>query len=350
MPFDRRNKMARKKFQVDLPDGRSVWFTGDTVSDAIKNGMKRYGNAYCAPCDHHSSTPFFKAYAERWFTLYHVPKVKVNTANNTRIILHRHLYPVFGHQQLDEITADDIQTFFNTKAQLCRSTVQKMKIVLHQVFQSAIEDDILLKNPAESSRLTISKKVVERKALTIAEVADIIRQLPFLTESDRAFVMLPLYTGMRRSEVLGVKWSDVNFEQKYISVTRGITFTGNKPVIGPPKSAAGYRMVPLLPELENFLRHMKQTGTYIIGGNLITETVYKRTWERISRTIDLHGATAHIFRHTFATVAAPHLDVKTLQTIMGHADIETTLDRYTHPQEKRVLAASQTLGRVFSDF
>ena len=90
-------------------------------------------------------------------------------------------------------------------------------------------------------------------------------------------------------------------------------------------------------------------GDYIIGGDCpITEQTYKRTWERIARTIDLHGATAHIFRHTFATVAAPFLDIKTLQSIMGHADIETTLDRYTHAQEERVQAAGELLTGRFS--
>lgn len=80
----------------------------------------------------------------------------------------------------------------------------------------------------------------------------------------------------------------------------------------------------------------------------ITEQAYQRTWERISRTINLHGATAHVFRHTFATIAAPYLDIKTLQTIMGHADIETTLDRYTHAQEERIRAAGELLTGKFN--
>ncbi len=80
----------------------------------------------------------------------------------------------------------------------------------------------------------------------------------------------------------------------------------------------------------------------------VAEQPYQRTWERINRTINLHGATAHIFRHTFATAAAPFLDIKTLQSIMGHADIETTLDRYTHAQEERIRAAGQLLTGKFT--
>ena len=292
--------MARKRFQVELPDGRNVWFTGETISEAISNGMKKYADAYGSTTPQSSTLPTFKQYAENWFPLYHVPKVKPNTANNTRIILRRHIYPMLGHLHLDEITPDEIQAFFNTKMHLCRSTVQKMKIVLHQVFQSAIEDGYVQRNPAASSRLTIGKRVTIRKALPLTSVDDIVQQLPKLNEADRLFILLPMYTGMRRSEMLGLRWSDVDFNRRHIHVQRGVTFTGNQPVIGPPKSKAGYRFIPLLPELERVLHTCPVQGDYIIGGDRpITEQTYKRTWERIARTIDLHGATAHVFRHPY---------------------------------------------------
>ena len=111
-----------------------------------------------------------------------------------------------------------------------------------------------------------------------------------------------------------------------------------------------YRMmegyISMLDDAEEMLAVFK--SVYIIGGDRpITEQAYQRTWERINRTINMHGATAHIFRHTFATIAAPFLDIKTLQSIMGHADIETTLDRYTHAQEQRICAAGQLLTGKF---
>ncbi len=264
------------------------------------------------------------------------------------IILQRHIYPALGSLRLDEITPDEIQAFFNTNMHMCRSTMQKMKIVLPQVYQSAIEDGYSQRNPAASSRFTISKKATGRTALTLREVDDIVRQIPMLSKSDRLFILLPMYTGIRRSEMLGMRWSDVDFQRRQIHVQRGVTYAGNQPVIGSPKSKAGYSFIPLLPELEEALLTYTPEGEYIIGGDRpITEKAYQRTWERINRTINLHGATAHIFRHTFATVAAPYLDIKTLQSIMGHADIETTLDRYTHAQQERIYAAGQILAGKF---
>ena len=169
-----------------------------------------------------------------------------------------------------------------------------------------IEDGYVQRNPASSSRLTISKRATGRTALPLTDVEDIVRQLTNLNDTDRLFLLLPIYTGMRRSEMLGLRWTDVDFRLKQIRVQRGVTFAGNQPVIGPPKSKAGYRFIPLLPELDAALRSYNHECEYIIGGNRpITEQAYQRTWERINRTINLHGATAHVFRHTFATIAAP---------------------------------------------
>ncbi|MGI6174528.1 MAG: tyrosine-type recombinase/integrase, partial [Christensenellales bacterium] len=74
---------------------------------------------------------------------------------------------------------------------------------------------------------------------------------------------------------------------------------------------------------------------------------YERSMERIERTIDLHGATAHILRHTYLTLLNnAGIDPKTIQAIGGHADIGTTMNRYVHSQQKQVLSAGETMGKV----
>ena len=338
--------MAKHRFHVKLPNGEKVWLTGDTISDAFCSGLEKY--AAPAPPPKKKACPTLRAYGEKWFRLYHQPKVKPNTANNTRILLQRHLYPALGARRLNELTFDDIQDLYNSKAALSRSTNQKLQITLGGIFRNALEDGLIEKNIMLSSRYVMSKQRVIRNCLTRAEAADILRQVEHLSEGDQPFIMLPMLTGMRRGECLGLMWSDIDFSRRIITVSRAITFAGNQPVIDTPKSAAGYRQIPLLPELQAFLLSLPRQGAFIIGGQQpITEQVYQRTWERINRTIDLHGATAHVFRHTFATLAAVHTDVKNLQTIMGHSDIQTTMNRYTHPQELRVMAAADELAGMF---
>lgn len=338
--------MAKHRFHVTLPDGKKVWLTGDTISDAFCAGLEKYAMPILPPKK--KTCPTFRAYGEKWFCLYHQPKVKPNTANNTRILLYRHLYPALGARRLNEMTFDDIQALYNAKAALSHSTNQKLHIVLGAIFRNAFEDGLIEKNIMLSSRYVISKRQVIRNSLTQGDAADILRQVVDLNEGDKPFIMLPMLTGMRRGECLGLMWSDIDFSKRIITVNRAITFAGNQPVIDAPKSAAGYRQIPLLPELQAFLLSLPRHGEFIIGGHRpITEQVYQRTWERIRRTINLHGATAHVFRHTFATLAAPHTDVKNLQAIMGHSDIQTTMNRYTHPQELRTIAAVDELAGMF---
>lgn len=339
--------MAKHRFHVKLPTGEKVWLIGNTISEAFCAGFEKY--AALQPPQKKKKCPTLRSYGEKWYRLYHQPKVKRNTANNTRILLEKHIFPVLGARRINELTFDDIQAFYNSKAELSRSTNQKLQITLGAIFRNALEDGLIERNIMLSSRYVMSKRRVTRNCLTQGDAADILRQVEQLSEGDRPFIMLPMLTGMRRGECLGLMWSDIDFSKRIITVSRAITFAGNQPVVDTPKSAAGYRQIPLLPELQAFLLSLPRQGEFVIGGQRpITEQVYQRTWERINRTIDLHGATAHVFRHTFATLAAVHTDVKNLQAIMGHSDIQTTMNRYTHPQEIRVMAAVDDLAGMFN--
>lgn len=339
---------TRQKFHITLPNGEKVWLTGNTISDAFCSGLAKYGGQFSVPTSP-KDIPNLMDYGEKWFQLYHQPNVKPNTAKNTHSLLKKHIYPALGSKTLDRITFDDIQAFYNSKKSLSRSTNEKLRIALTAIFNNAMEDGLIKLNVMSSSRYTISKKRTKRDALSRSDAVDILRQVPLLKTEDRPFIMLPLLTGMRRGECLGLLWDDIDFQKKLITVDRAITFDGNQPVIDKPKSEAGYRQIPLLPDLESFLMNYPRNGPYIIGGNApITEQTYQRTWDRIRKTIDTHGATAHVFRHTFATFAEPHTDVKNLQAIMGHSDIKTTMNRYTHKQEERVRQAASTLDGMYS--
>ena len=91
-----------------------------------------------------------------------------------------------------------------------------------------------------------------------------------------------------------------------------------------------------------------EVAGYIVGGEKpMTLMKYERSIERIERTIDLHGATAHVLRHTYLTLLSnAGIEPKTIQAICGHADIGTTMNRYVHPQQKQVLHAGEKMGKV----
>ena len=334
------NDMARVKQKVTLLSGDTVWLTGDTMGDAINNLLARFAVGQQIK----RNIPTLQEYGDKWFDLYHCKKVKWNTAQNTRIYLDKHIYPIIGDKHLNEITHDDIQVVFNSMESKAKSTVEKIQITLNQILKNAKEDGYIENNVMDSSRYVMSNKVSEREALSLKEAQDIISQLNNLTERDKLLVALILFTGLRRGEALALTWDNIDMDNRIICVKHSITFKNNRPVVCGTKSKAGIREVPIIEELYEILKQCKDKAGYLIKNSdnePLSEKAYQRTWERIRKTIDLHNATAHVFRHTFATIMEPRTDIKTLQTIMGHADTQTTMNRYTHKIDENIKALSK---------
>ena len=323
--------MTRIKQHVTLPNGTKVWCTGSNLAEALQN----FVNCHCVERKPEKPIPLFKEYAEKWFRLYHKSRVGHKTAKNTTSYLKNHIYPVVGHKHLDEVTHDDIQAIFDSMAERGKSTVHNVHIILNQILGNAVEDGLLVRNVDRSNRYVKSKKVITRQALTQEEVRDILNNLDKLEERDRLFIALALHTGMRRGEIYALRWEQIDLDQRMIHVRNAVKLAGNTPVIGPPKSKAGIRDVPINESLWHMLRRCSNKEGFVITGErnpngAMSSCGMNQQWQRIKRKIDIHDATPHVFRHTFATLVQPHTDIKTLQTIMGHADIETALDRYTH--------------------
>ena len=156
--------MAKHRFHVNLPNGEKVWLTGNTISEAFCSGLEKY--AAPAPPSKKKASPTLRAYGEKWFRLYHQPKVKRNTANNTRILLEKHIFPALGKKRLEDVTFDDIQALYNSKAMLSRSTNQKLQITLGAIFRNALEDGLIEKNIMLYSRYVMSKRRSVRECLT----------------------------------------------------------------------------------------------------------------------------------------------------------------------------------------
>ena len=324
--------------RVSLPNGEHVWCNGATLSAAIANVLAAY-------LPEMSKTPeneqTFQEYAEYWYSTYHKPKVKTNTAVNTRTYLNKYIYPCIGNILLHKISFKDIQEIFTSMNDKSASTAAKVKITLHAVFSNALEDGLLQKNIMDSDRYVLPTRKDKRKALTRREFNDIASNLYRIPEDDRLLIAFALYTGMRRGEILALKWDHIDFENRLIYVDSSVTFINNRPTITSTKSKAGIRQIPLDKNLKEILKgYVLRTG-YVIK-NLrdpsipVTETGFQRMFERAEKAIDLHGATMHVFRHTYATLMKPNCDIKTLQKIMGHSDIKVTMDTYVDPIDEDI--------------
>ena len=208
------------------------------------------------------------------------------------------------------------------------------------------------RNPTDSKRLTMTNRKSKREALKTDEVKDILSNLSKLDGMEQLTVAVLMLTGMRRGEALGLRWEDIDWEEKLIHVNRAVSFHNNQPIVGAPKTEAGERDIPLEETLFGILENQRKETGYVIGDGVkpLTERTFTRMWERIGKTINLHQATPHILRHTYITMAASSgMDVKTLQEIAGHADIQTTLGRYAHARHEKVIEAGKQIGGVFAE-
>lgn len=345
-------KQQKQRVQIGTdPNGKPIykWVTAMNQQELMLNIAETLIENGMVQSNQIKESPLFRTYAKEWFKLYKIPMLKQGTIVCYQIHIDNYLIPFFGDMQINDITTSDVQRFFNEKLSLCHSTVRQMRIILHQIFASAIEDGHRDHDPTKSGRLTMSKTVNVREALSIEYAIDIGNNISKLRPYDQLLVAIPLYTGMRRGEMLGLRLDDIDFSSKIVHVQRAIAYNSkNQPTITSTKSAAGIRMIPLEPALEAFLEPMKGNGFITTGiDDPMTECTFKRAWERIEKTIDLHGATPHVLRHTYITMAASYIDVKTLQTIAGHSDITMTMNRYAHGRTDKVKAAVTALEAMY---
>ena len=176
----------------------------------------------------------------------------------------------------------------------------------------------------------------------------ILREACKLKTSDRRFLTLLMFTGMRRGEALGLRWEDIDTEHNLIHIRRSVTHAGgNQPLIGNTKTEKGMRDLPLDPYLLEVLQPIETEGFIIGGAKPITMTMYNSTWKRINKSIDLYGATAHTLRHSYLTyLHSAGASDKTLQRIAGHSQIGTTMNIYVHETEEDLVKAGEKMHHV----
>lgn len=334
---------SKVRHKITLSNGQEFTLCGRTLGEAVESLLAKLA------AEPRAASPSFSAYAAEWTRLYHNPNSGDRWKRETQILLNKHLLPFFGDMHIGDITLNDVQRFFNSKSDLSESSCKHMKYILSGIFQSAIEDGYLTRDFTKSTRLTYSHKKTERKALSYDEAQQILTDMAKLPEEEQVVLAMLLFTGMRRGELLAIRWCDVDLDHGMIHIRHSVNFKdGNTPELKEPKSKAGIRDVPITDELRPFL-HPADPDIFVIGSKTapLTARAYGCMYDRIRGKIDLHGATAHVLRHTFSTMSSERIDPKTLQRIMGHSKMDITMNRYTHAQERLVEAAGKKLSGMY---
>jgi integrase len=267
-----------------------------------------------------------------------------STIENHRLLFKRHIEPRWGHLQLSAVRTIHVEEWLASLA-LAPSSKAKLKSVLSTLYSHAIRYEWLTFNPINKVR-TSSKRLRDKDVLSPEEFQRLAEQL---SVRDRAIVLLAGSTGLRRSEMIALTWSDVNIRTMEVNVLRSCV----RNRFGKTKTEASRPPVPLHPIVLNALLDWRTESPYAMEVDFLFPSVRLRGNKPLSPdsllqrsirpALERAGIVGkqigwHSFRHSLATnLRALGVDIKVAQELMRHASSRTTLDIYTRAvsQQKR---------------
>ena len=243
-----------------------------------------------------------------------------------------HIVPFIGRVKLAELTTPRVNAFMDALRDNGRSVAMRRKILtsLSTALSFAKGRGLVAQNVALGIKVRSDERHKANSPLfpTKAELKLLIDQAP---ERWRPYIVTAIFTGMRASELRGLRWCDVDFDAATIRVTQRADAWGK---MGSPKSAAGRRDIPLVPLVVNTLRQQKRFGelvfTNTLGGVISHHNFHTYVWKPLLDACGLDYE-FHSLRHAAASLFIElGWQPKRIQAVMGHSSITMTFDRYGH--------------------
>ncbi len=332
------------------PDGRYQGYWRDpsgkrhTVCD--KDPEKLYQKIREKELPEEKEKPItFKQVAEAWENK-HRETIEIRTWKNYAPH-YKNIVAKYGDMPFSEINAMHATAELQiAKAQdRSRTVVNSIRSIFSMIFDYAVVHGYAQHNPIGSVKLPKGLKKGKRTAPTQDQMEIILRN------ADAPFGLFPyllLCTGLRKSEALALQWTDVDFTNRQIKITKSLdTTNGANPKYKSPKTEAGNRIVPIVDILYEPLRtaHKARKNNLVFpcpssnrggdGGGLITVRAYDGLWKRYCQSVGLFengkpSVTAHQLRHGTATLMFENdVDSKTAQAVLGHSREAVTREIYT---------------------
>ncbi|MBE2973388.1 site-specific integrase [Priestia megaterium] len=366
--FDSRGKRIRKTKTVKASNMR------EAKKLAAQFEVEVYSGEYIAP-----EKMLFKAFIEEWKNKYAEEHLSPNTLATYMLHLKNRIIPFFGEVKFEKIKPLHILDFLKSlegeglrkdgkKGTLSTSTIEYNHRILKNIFNRAVEWQIIKKNPMEN----IKKPKRIQKETSVYDSTEAELLMNCLQKEEimwSIMIKIAITTGLRRGELLGLEWKHVNLEKGTLQVKQAVTYVNQKHIIREPKTKNSIRTVTLPEALIDELRKYKSTwnknrlrasdlwegGEYQFlftswNGKPLHPSSVTTWWRRFVYRHKLRYIRFHDLRHTSATLLINSgVHAKIISSRLGHADIRTTMNIYGHALQEADREATKHFDKLFTN-
>ena len=328
-------------------------------------------------------------------------ELRDTTKGNYMYMWNHFIRDTLGKKKIKDVKYSDVLFFYTDLLQnqgININTLENINTVLRPSFQLAVRDDIIRKNPVDGAYAEIKKRnggsKKTRRSLTVEQqrkFMSYVAENPFFYTWYPFFVFL-MGTGCRIGEAIGIRWDDIDFEKRVIDINHSLTYYARHEDsykceyrVSAPKTEAGVRKIPMMEQVYEILmdeyERQSEEGFCEVDIDGMTNFVFTNRFgmphnpaavnRAIKRIVDAHNAeeevlakkqkrdpimiprfSCHIFRHTFASrFCENETNIKVIQTVMGHADVSTTMNIYAEVNDSNVTkAAMENLAKNMDVF
>ena len=382
------NGIEYYRTRIEDADGKRVALyakTREELYDKVQEAKNQIKE-----CSFRKENPTVKEYAEKWLLMQSAHVRKTTMVDYTSKVKNYIIKPL-GHMYMADVTADDIKIAMIRASEKSESVYHGVNMLMKCIFYSAEDSHIISENPTKKLCAKGGIPQKDKEALTdeqVDKLLDAIKGLP-----PYVFVMLGLYAGLRREEILGLQWDCVHLdaEAPYISVRRAWHVEHNRPIILTElKTKAARRDIPIPKCLIDCLSEAKEKSKsdYVVAnrdGGPLSYTQFQRVWkyirtrstkertyvryvngERIKHKVKpvlgevaRHNGkviysldfqvTPHQLRHTYITnLIYAQVDPKTVQYLAGHENSKVTMDIYAKVKYNKPTELAAVVNGAFS--
>lgn len=295
--------------------------------------------------------------------------IKESTYANYSNAVFNHIIPKLGHYKLDELSHKLIQDYLldlskngkiNGNGGLSSKTIKDITIIIKGSLKKAMNEN-KIKHIELTFNYPLDSKIEKIYVLSKSEQNKITSYCLENLDNKNLGILISLYSGLRIGELCSLQWNDINLKKSLININKTVQRiyvkdfeeSKSKIIITTPKTKNANREIPVSKEFIALLKKFKgKNNEYILSGSekLIEPRTYRKYFDKVLKKIKINHINFHSLRHTFATnCISLGVDYKTVSELLGHANVNITLNLYVHPRLSQKKKCIKLICKVFEE-